>query len=484
MSKLSSIHFLLPHLRRHKRHALTALALMFLVAASRMAPPYILKLAIDRYIARADFQGLSIMALLYLLFIFGGYVATYFQIYATQLFGQSVVTDMRASTFDHILRLPVRYFDRTPRGKNLHYLTSDMENINEFISFTVTDRGVEGYAYYYGRAPRGRQPHAEAAGPLSLLEHVGGRPIAAMVGRTRFTLDDYDLLAKWVKVAHGYFKEYAVPTMRGRDREEYDKIVAMFQPIVARFDKTNRELLIPSLGAGQCGVVLDAKLALRTIHSELPTFEKPMPMVEPAIVLGVSDAAKFREAMDEYRRIANDAIAALHEIAPHDVPEFKIPEPKARRTTGGTLYRCSLPEEWGVTAEIAPTLGLSDTVAAFAISEKHAERLLKAAPVRLGGLLAQPRRSLAAAGGFDFAGLIDAATPWIELAVREAIKENPGFLDSLPAGDADKSKEQVLFDQVHTALKALKTIRAITSESYVEGGALVTHTLLEVRDVE
>ena len=41
---------------------------------------------------------------------------------------------MRLETFTHLLRLPVPYFDKTPLGKNLHYVTSDMENINEFIT--------------------------------------------------------------------------------------------------------------------------------------------------------------------------------------------------------------------------------------------------------------------------------------------------------------------------------------------------------------
>lgn len=49
---------------------------------------------------------------------------------------------MRIETFTHLLGLPVPYFDRTPHGKNLQYVTNDMENINEFItSGIVTTAG-------------------------------------------------------------------------------------------------------------------------------------------------------------------------------------------------------------------------------------------------------------------------------------------------------------------------------------------------------
>ncbi len=115
---------------------------MLVVAVSRMAPAYILKVAIDRFISRGDFYGLSLAALLYLAFICLEYAAIFLQIYVSQFFGQSVIRDMRIETFTHLLGLPVPYFDRTPHGKNLQYVTNDMENINEFItSGIVTTAG-------------------------------------------------------------------------------------------------------------------------------------------------------------------------------------------------------------------------------------------------------------------------------------------------------------------------------------------------------
>jgi len=126
--------FLSKYILRYKGLAIISLGLMLVIAVARMAPAYILKVAIDRYISRNDFYGLSVMALLFLLFILLEYGAIFFQVYVAQLFGQSVIKDMRIDTFSHLLRLPVPYFDKTPQGKNLQYVTSDMENINEFIT--------------------------------------------------------------------------------------------------------------------------------------------------------------------------------------------------------------------------------------------------------------------------------------------------------------------------------------------------------------
>ena len=126
--------FLLTYVIKFKRIAASALMLMLLTAVARMAPPYILKIAIDRSIPQRDFYGLSLMAVCYLAFIGMEFGALYFQIYTTQLFGQSVIKEVRLNTFAHLMALPVPYFDKTPHGKSLNYLTSDMENINEFIT--------------------------------------------------------------------------------------------------------------------------------------------------------------------------------------------------------------------------------------------------------------------------------------------------------------------------------------------------------------
>jgi ATP-binding cassette, subfamily B, multidrug efflux pump len=134
--------FLAKYVIRYKGLAFLSLGLMLVVAVARTAPAYILKVAIDRYISRNDFYGLSLMALLFLVFILLEYGAIFLQVYVAQLFGQSVIKDMRIDTFSHLLRLPVPYFDKTPQGKNLQYVTSDMENINEFItSGLVTTAG-------------------------------------------------------------------------------------------------------------------------------------------------------------------------------------------------------------------------------------------------------------------------------------------------------------------------------------------------------
>jgi len=56
------------------------------------------------------------------------------QVYLLQLTGQRVMYDMRREIFGHVLRLPVRYFDRTPVGRLVTRVTNDVAAINEMVT--------------------------------------------------------------------------------------------------------------------------------------------------------------------------------------------------------------------------------------------------------------------------------------------------------------------------------------------------------------
>ena len=145
--------------------------------------------------------------------------------------------------------------------------------------------------------------------------------------------------------------------------------------------------------------------------------------------------------------------------------------------------------------------------------------------------------------GYDHTGLMDAFTPWAELGVRELIRNKPQVLDALagpevipaeekknaekpepkkPEGEkkakkpakkvdvqaaalrnhaeteimmvaakpgrkkpaAARSREQIVMDQLHTVLNALKSFRSVTVEITIENGVMVTHWLMEIHDIE
>jgi ATP-binding cassette subfamily B multidrug efflux pump len=111
-----------------------ALALLPVVALLEVAQPYLLKKAIDEHIAVGRLPGLDRLGLFYFLALAGQYGAGYAQVYLTQLIGQRGMNDLRMRLHRHVLRMGARFFDRTPVGRLMTRLTSDIESLNEMFA--------------------------------------------------------------------------------------------------------------------------------------------------------------------------------------------------------------------------------------------------------------------------------------------------------------------------------------------------------------
>jgi ATP-binding cassette subfamily B multidrug efflux pump len=114
-------------------HGLVALsvALLLAVSAAQLVQPYIIKVAIDGYIAKKSLDGLGSLAVLFLLALIAELVLRFAQIYFLERTGQNVVFDIRTRVFSHLQHLPSAFFDRNPVGRLMTRLTTDIEALLE-----------------------------------------------------------------------------------------------------------------------------------------------------------------------------------------------------------------------------------------------------------------------------------------------------------------------------------------------------------------
>jgi ATP-binding cassette subfamily B multidrug efflux pump len=117
--------------RRHQRLVAGALLLFPLIAAAELAQPYLLKVAIDDHILTADWPGLAVTAGLYALTLAALYGLRMVEAYLMAVAGQRVTHDLRATLFDHLLRLEAAFFDRNPVGRLMTRVLNDVEAVSE-----------------------------------------------------------------------------------------------------------------------------------------------------------------------------------------------------------------------------------------------------------------------------------------------------------------------------------------------------------------
>jgi hypothetical protein len=336
----------------------------------------------------------------------------------------------------------------------------------------MTDNGYEGYTYAWGKTQ-----DLDGSKPLGLLNHMGGSPILAVVARGKASPEGYDKMIKWMKVGRKCFEQFALPRMPEEERSKALALIKDLDPLLERLNKTVRDMLLPALADGQVGLVLDDKFRTKQLQQSLPELTDELPVIEPALVFGVSNADLLSKAMTELRAIYNDLVDVIgrqkdlpSEVA-QNINNFKWPEAQTAKIEGGSIYTYQLPADWGVDKNVIPNAGLSDRVAVIALSPKQTGRLLKETAPKVGGLLADVNRPLAAAGWIDWTELLNGATPWINYTLQQMTDQQLGG-----------QKESVIA-QVHTVLEVLSTIKSLTSECYVVDDAVVKHTLLEIHDL-
>jgi len=130
---------LVAYLRPYWRPVSVAFLALFLGALAALAQPYLLKVAIDRYIATGQLEGLNELAAMYVLVLCIAFSAEYFQTWTMQLTGQRIMFDLRMAIYEHLQRLDLRYYDRNPVGRLMTRVTSDVDVLNDlFTSGVVT----------------------------------------------------------------------------------------------------------------------------------------------------------------------------------------------------------------------------------------------------------------------------------------------------------------------------------------------------------
>ena len=129
---------LLAYLTPYKLTLVGGVALMAVAAGLFLLGPYLLKVAIDRYIAAGDWMGLNRIVLLSFGSFALGAIAMGSQIYFVSYVGQEVLARMRQDLFVHLQELSLNYYDEHEGGEIMSRLSSDTDAMSQLLTTGVT----------------------------------------------------------------------------------------------------------------------------------------------------------------------------------------------------------------------------------------------------------------------------------------------------------------------------------------------------------
>ncbi len=119
--------------RRYSRGFATAFVLLVVATGFEMASPWVMKIILDQHIVTGSYS-VETLALLGATLIATYVGAAVFQYLQSVVFNDNaleVIHDIRQQMFQHLLTLPMRYFDSEPVGRLVSRLTNDSDIIRQ-----------------------------------------------------------------------------------------------------------------------------------------------------------------------------------------------------------------------------------------------------------------------------------------------------------------------------------------------------------------
>ena len=142
---------LLTYLRPYRWQVTIALASIIFKSGADVLGPYLVKVAVDRYLAPIPSaasglwswlspnpkQGVAQIALIYLGLLTFTFILEFLQTYFMQWTGQKIMFDLRSQIFRHLQRMHVAFYDKNPVGRLVTRVTTDVDALNEMFTSGV-----------------------------------------------------------------------------------------------------------------------------------------------------------------------------------------------------------------------------------------------------------------------------------------------------------------------------------------------------------
>ncbi|WP_113636736.1 ABC transporter ATP-binding protein [Nubsella zeaxanthinifaciens] len=122
------------YVRPYRAVFLWSVALTLLLAAVAPARPLLVGYTLDQHILKGNYNGLLNMTILMLALLVLQTVFQYAHTLLTNKLGQSAIKDLRINVFNHITKLRLKFFDKTPIGQLITRTVSDLETIADIFS--------------------------------------------------------------------------------------------------------------------------------------------------------------------------------------------------------------------------------------------------------------------------------------------------------------------------------------------------------------
>jgi len=136
--RVGSLLRILPMLRRHRAMSIGALLALTSAAVISLALPVAIRRMVDYGFSQSDAAFMNRYFLMLLVMALALALASAFRYFFVTALGERIVADLRQDLFQHVVRLPARFFDENHSGDIISRLTSDATQIKSAVTLTAS----------------------------------------------------------------------------------------------------------------------------------------------------------------------------------------------------------------------------------------------------------------------------------------------------------------------------------------------------------
>jgi ATP-binding cassette, subfamily B, bacterial HlyB/CyaB len=136
------LRWFVPYLSRYRRVLIEVFIASFFVQLAALANPLVIQLIIDKVIVQNSISTLNVLGVLLLVIAVFEAILTTLRTYLFVDTTNRIDMGLGSQIIDHLLRLPLRYFERRPVGE-LSTRINELENIRQFLTGTALTVGLD-----------------------------------------------------------------------------------------------------------------------------------------------------------------------------------------------------------------------------------------------------------------------------------------------------------------------------------------------------
>ncbi|MDP2673419.1 MAG: ABC transporter ATP-binding protein [Dehalococcoidia bacterium] len=125
---------MLPYLKPHRKRLVLALLGVVVFAAAANTQPFLIGLAIDKFLPSGDLAGLNAIGAALVGLAILGWAGQALQQMSTAYIGHNVLLTLRTRMFDHIQKLSLGFLDRTEVGRVMSRVQNDVTVLQELLT--------------------------------------------------------------------------------------------------------------------------------------------------------------------------------------------------------------------------------------------------------------------------------------------------------------------------------------------------------------